>query len=79
MLLDRRDKVLTVARGSFVEDGGGRFVYVVQDGQAVKRPIRLGAQSLSKVEILEGLKPGEQVIVSGTQAFDGAERVTLSP
>ncbi|HEY1395988.1 efflux RND transporter periplasmic adaptor subunit [Roseateles sp.] len=79
VLLDRRDKVLTVARGSFVEDGGGRFVYVVQDGQAVKRPIRLGAQSLSKVEILEGLKPGEQVIVSGTQAFDGAERVTLSP
>ncbi|ANH66414.1 efflux RND transporter periplasmic adaptor subunit [Mitsuaria sp. 7] len=79
VLLDKRDKVLTVARGSFVEDGGGRFVYVVQDGQAVKRPIRLGAQSLSKVEILEGLKPGEQVIVSGTQSFEGAERVTLSP
>ena len=79
VLLDRRDKVLTVARGSFVEDGGGRFVYVVQDGQAVKRPIRLGAKSLSKVEILEGLKPGEQVVVSGTQVFEGAERVTLSP
>jgi HlyD family secretion protein len=79
VLLDKRDKVLTVARGSFVEDGGGRFVYVVQDGQAVKRPIRLGAQSLSKVEILEGLKPGDQIIISGTQAFEGAERVTLSP
>ncbi len=79
VLLDRREKVLTVARGSFVEDGGGRFAYVVQDGQAVKRPIRLGAQSLSKVEVLEGLKPGDQVIVSGAQAFDGAERVTLSP
>ncbi|OWQ43736.1 efflux transporter periplasmic adaptor subunit [Roseateles noduli] len=79
VLLDRREKVLIVARGSFVEDGGGRFVYVVQDGQAVKRPIRLGAQSLSKVEILEGLKPGEQIVISGTQAFEGAERVTLSP
>ena len=79
VLLDRREKVLTVARGSFVEDGGGRFAYVVEDGQAVKRPIRLGAQSLSKVEILEGLKPGDRVVVSGTQAFDGAERVTLSP
>lgn len=79
VLLDRREKVLTVARGSFVEDGGGRFAYVVQDGQAVKRPIRLGAQSLSKVEVLEGLKPGDQVIVSGAQSFDGAERVTLSP
>jgi len=79
VLLDRREKVLTLARGSFVEDGGGRFAYVVQDGQAVKRPIRLGAQSLSKVEVLEGLQPGEQVVISGAQAFAGAERVTLSP
>ncbi|MBO9688494.1 MAG: efflux RND transporter periplasmic adaptor subunit [Mitsuaria chitosanitabida] len=79
VLLDKRDKVLTVARGSFVEEGGGRFAYVVEDGQAVKRPIRLGAQSLSKVEVLEGLKPGDKVVVSGGQAFDGAERVTLSP
>lgn len=78
VLLDKRDKVLTVARGSFVEEGGGRFAYVVEDGQAVKRPIRLGAQSLSKVEVLEGLKPGDKVVISGAQAFDAAERVTLS-
>ncbi|WP_343628189.1 efflux RND transporter periplasmic adaptor subunit [Roseateles sp.] len=78
VLLDKRDKVLTVARGSFVEEGGGRFAYVVEDGQAVKRAIRLGAQSLSKVEVLEGLKPGDKVVISGAQAFDAAERVTLS-
>jgi HlyD family secretion protein len=78
VLLDKRDRVLTVARGSFVEEGGGRFAYVVEDSQAVKRPIRLGAQSLSKVEVLEGLKPGDKVVISGAQAFDAAERVTLS-
>jgi HlyD family secretion protein len=78
VLLDRRDKVLGVARGSFVEEGGGRIAYVVQDGQAVKRSIRLGAQSLSTVEVLEGLQPGEQVVISGAQAFNGAERVALS-
>lgn len=78
VLLDRRDKVLGVARGSFVEEGGGRIAYVVQDGQAVKRAIRLGAQSLSTVEVLEGLQPGDQVVISGAQAFNGADRVTLS-
>lgn len=78
VLLDQRDKVLTISRGSFVEDGGGRFAYVIEDGQAVKRPIRLGAQSLSKVEVLEGLKPGDKVVISGGQAFENAERVTLS-
>jgi len=78
VLLDKRDKVITVNRGSFVEEGGGRYAYVVQDGQAIKRPIRLGAQSLSKIEVIEGLKPGEQIVISGAQAFDGAERVPLA-
>jgi HlyD family secretion protein len=78
VLLDQRDKVLTLARGSFVEEGGGHFLYVLQDGQAVKRVVRLGAQSLSLVEVLEGLKPGERVITSGADNFKGAERVTLS-
>ncbi|RQO63644.1 efflux transporter periplasmic adaptor subunit [Paucibacter sp. KBW04] len=78
VLLDRREGVLTVARGSFIEEGGGHSAYVLQDGQAVKRAIRLGAQSLSKVEVLEGLKPGEQVVVSGADAFRGAERVTIT-
>ena len=78
VLLDHREKVLAVARGSFVEEGGGRFVYVLHDGQAVKRAIRLGAQSLSLVEVLEGLQPGERVVVSGADNFHGAERVTIS-
>lgn len=78
VLLDRREGVLTVARGSFIEEGGGHSAYVLQDGQAVKRAIRLGAQSLAKVEVLSGLKPGEQVVVSGADAFRGAERVTIA-
>ncbi|MDI4634277.1 efflux RND transporter periplasmic adaptor subunit [Pelomonas sp. V22] len=78
VLLDHRENVLQVARGAFVDEGGGRIAYVVQDGQAVRRPIRLGAQSLSQVEVLEGLKPGETVVISGTEFFKGAERVTLS-
>jgi HlyD family secretion protein len=78
VLLDQRDKVLSVARGSFIEESGGRYVYVLQDGQALKRAIRLGAQSLAKVEVLEGLKPGERVVISGSDAFKGAERVNIS-
>jgi len=78
VLLDHRDKVLSVARGSFVDEGGARFAYVLQDGQAVKRAVRLGAQSLSQVEVLEGLKLGERVVTSGADNFKGAERVTIS-
>ncbi len=79
VLLDQRDNVLTVARGSFVDEGGGRVAYVLHDGVAEKRAIKLGAQSLSKVEVLEGLQAGEQVVISGTDNFRGAERVVVSP
>ncbi|HEX2010400.1 MAG TPA: efflux RND transporter periplasmic adaptor subunit [Roseateles sp.] len=80
VLLDRRDAVLAVARGRFVEEGGGAFAYVLREGGAVaeKTPIRIGARSLDKVEILSGLTAGDRVVVSGSDAFQGAARVTVS-
>lgn len=79
VLLDRRDNVLSVARGSFVDALGGGFAYVLRDGVAIKTPVQLGARSLDKVEIRAGLKAGEQVVINGTESFQGAERVTVSP
>jgi HlyD family secretion protein len=78
ILLDKRDNVLTVARGSFVDESGGNYAYVVKDGIATKTPIRVGASSIDKVEILQGLKEGDRVVISGTDAFNGAQRVAIS-
>lgn len=78
ILIDRRENVLMVDRGSFIDQDGGGFAYIVQGNVAERRPVRLGAASIAKVEILEGLAPGDQVVVSGTDTFNGAERVILS-
>lgn len=78
VLLDHRERVLTLPRGSFVDEGGGRVAYVLRDGQAERRTVRLGAQSLAKVEVLEGLKAGDQVVVSGAENFNGADRVAIA-
>jgi HlyD family secretion protein len=78
ILLDKRDNVLTVARGSFVDESGGRYAYVVHDGLAVKQPIQVGASSIDKVEILQGLKPGDKIVISGTDSFNNAARVAIS-
>lgn len=79
VLLDRREGVLTLARGSFVDEHGGRVAWVLKDGQAERRAIRLGAQSLAQVEVLEGLALGERVVISGSEAFGDAQRVTIAP
>jgi HlyD family secretion protein len=78
VLLDKRDNVLTVRRGSFVDESGGTYAYVVRDGIAEKTPIRTGARSIDKVEILSGLNVGDQVAISGAELLQGADRVALS-
>ena len=78
VLLDKRDNVLTVRRGSFVDESGGAYAYVVRDGIAVKTPIRVGARSIDKVEILSGLTMGDEVVIAGGESLQGAERVALS-
>ena len=78
IVLDKRDDALTVARGSFVDESGGRYAYVVRDGIAVKTPVRLGVSSIDKVEILDGLKVGDRVVISGTSNFNDAPRVAIS-
>jgi HlyD family secretion protein len=79
ILFEQRPQVLTLARGPFLEASGGRWAYVVADGVAERRPIRIGATSVNAVEIVEGLAPGERVVISGVDAFEDAERVTVVP
>ncbi|HEX7340128.1 MAG TPA: efflux RND transporter periplasmic adaptor subunit [Rhodanobacteraceae bacterium] len=78
IVLAHSKNALTVARGSFVDDSGGHYAYVMRDGIAVKTPIQIGATSIDQVEILKGLKPGDKVVISGTDNFKGAQRVVIS-
>jgi len=78
VLLDKRADVLTVRRGSFVEESGGAYAYVLRDGIAAKRPVRLGARSIDKVEVVDGLQPGDEVVIGGADAFQGAATVAIS-
>ncbi|MGH8078307.1 MAG: efflux transporter periplasmic adaptor subunit, partial [Lysobacter sp.] len=45
---------------------------------AVKQPVRIGVSSLNAVEILDGLKPGDRIVISGSDQFGDAERIRLS-
>jgi len=78
VLLDQRPDVLTVRAGSFIDESGGQYAYVVRDGLAVKTPVRLGARGVDSVEIVSGLKAGDRVVVNGADNFHAAPSVALS-
>jgi len=78
LLIDEKPNVLMVQRGPFVESEGGRFAYLMQDGIAVRTPIKMGATSVSAVEIISGLKQGDKIVISGTENFENAARVSIN-
>ena len=77
LIFETRSNVLKVPRGPFLEAGGGRKVYVLADGLATLRPIRVGATSVSEVEIADGLKEGDRVLLSDMEPFNGARTVLV--
>lgn len=78
ILIEEKPNVLKVERGPFLELGGGHVAYVVTDGVAERRTIQTGAISLDAVEIISGVKQGEQIVVTGADAFGDAQRVRIA-
>jgi HlyD family secretion protein len=62
--------VLKVRRGPALESAGVEQVYVLEGDRAVRRPVRLGASERREIEIVEGLEPGDEIIISDTSAFE---------
>jgi len=78
ILMDEHPNVLIVERGPFIDTGAGRVAYVVRNGSAERTPIQIGATSLNSVEIVSGVKEGDRIVISGTDQFNGAQRVALN-
>jgi HlyD family secretion protein len=77
LVLESRLGVLKVARGPFLEAGGGREAYRVEGNLAERVPIEAGGTSVAEVEIVSGLREGDRIIVSDTSRFERAQRVFL--
>ena len=62
-----------VPEEALVPEQGDMFVFVVSDGVAEKRPVRIGQRRVGDVQVVEGLAEGELVVTEGTQKLrDGA-------
>ena len=78
--LERLDNVVFVGRPAFGQENNtvGIFKLVSGSNDAVRTPVKLGKSSVNTIEILNGLQPGDQVILSDTSAWDAHERIRLN-
>jgi HlyD family secretion protein len=77
--IERLSNIIQVGRPSFGQENGtvGMFKVSADGREATKVTVKLGRTSVNQVEVIEGLKPGDKVILSDMTAYDTFDRVRL--
>jgi HlyD family secretion protein len=78
--LERLNDVIYVGRPAFGQENNtvGIFKLVPGSNEAARTPVKLGKSSVNTIEIVNGLQPGDQVILSDTSAWDSHDRIRLN-
>ncbi len=65
--------------GGFFQETGGQWIFVLDPSEsfATKRNISVGRKNPKYYEVLEGLQPGEKVIISGYESFGKNEKLVF--
>ena len=77
--LERLANVIYVGRPAFGQENSTVSLFKVgADGEATRTNVKLGRSSVNQIEIVEGLQPGDQVILSDMSAQDAFDRIRIS-
>lgn len=78
LLLSEKTKSTVIPKGSFYQETGGKWIFVVNGDKAERREIKLGRENPLYYEVLSGLKVGEKVITSGYKDYVEMEVLHLN-
>jgi HlyD family secretion protein len=76
--LDELKDVVIVGRPAFGQENSTVSIFKLQpNGEAISTKVKLGRASVNQIQVLDGLKPGDQVILSDMSQYDAFDRVQL--
>lgn len=78
LTLSDNSKSLLLAQGQFFQSSGGSWVFVLKNGKAQKRNVKIGRKNYLYYEIMEGLQKDEEVITSSYDQFNQYDIVEVS-
>ncbi len=84
--LERLDNVVNVGRAAFAQENSTMSLFKVIQGctipqmdcEATRTQVKFGRSSVNTIEVLDGLQPGDQVVLSDMSAWDAHDRVRLN-
>ena len=77
VVTDRKPRTTRVKRGPFATGEGTQPVFVVRGTRAVKTPVQFGVASFDHYEIVAGLEPGDEVIISDMREYAHLQEVRV--
>jgi multidrug efflux pump subunit AcrA (membrane-fusion protein) len=77
LILEQRHNVVVIPRAALRVDAQGAAVFVVQDGTAHLRQVTTGLQDDTRVEIVDALLPGTEIVLAGHQGLKDQDRVQV--
>lgn len=77
IITDTRNEALVVPKRALVSDDGKQTLFVVENGLARKKEVSVGYEDEGQVEILSGIKEGDDVVTIGQSGLSDSARVEL--
>ncbi len=77
LVIAQRDGVVRVSRGPFASGAATEQVFVVRGDRAVRQAVRFGVAGFDAFEVIDGLRPGDEVVISDMRDFARFETVRL--
>jgi RND family efflux transporter MFP subunit len=77
LTISKREGVPIVPEAAVMRDMSGEHVFVIENSIAQRRPVVLGLIEGPKIEIREGVLPGEMLVVAGQQKIADQQKVTI--
>jgi RND family efflux transporter MFP subunit len=77
--IGKSTKVITVHKDAVLVKNGKKMVFIVKQGKVSIQPTELGRAAGSRFEVLDGLKPGDVVVIRGNERLRPGESVKPNP
>ncbi len=77
LIVEKKENAVVIPKVALVRERDRDYVFVVQDHRVQRRHVRLGLDSGNVVEVLDGVRPGERVVIAGHTGLQDGQRVRI--
>lgn len=77
ILSEKRDKTIVIPKETIISRQNGKVVYIVENGIATEKSIKTGLENQNVIEVLDGLKINDRLVVSGYETLRDNSKVSV--